>query len=57
MGGPQHQAKPAASLEACPLRVGTEGAEPLKHGEGHGRGEEPGNAAVGNPPAYGAWTV
>jgi hypothetical protein len=28
--GPQHEAKPAASLEVLPVRVGAEGAEPLK---------------------------
>jgi hypothetical protein len=27
------------------------------HGEGHGGGEEPGSAAVRDPPAYGAWNV
>jgi hypothetical protein len=27
------------------------------HGEGHGRGEEPGSAALKNLPAYGAWNV
>jgi hypothetical protein len=27
------------------------------HGEGHGRGEEPGTAALKNLPAYGAWNV
>jgi len=30
-----------------------EGAEPFMHGEGHRSGEEPGNAAVKNPPAEG----
>jgi len=29
MRGPQHEAKPAASLEVLPVRVGAEGAEPL----------------------------
>ena len=27
------------------------------HGEGHGRGEDPGSAALMNLPAYGAWNV
>jgi hypothetical protein len=27
------------------------------HGEGHGRGEEPGSAALKNLPVYGAWNV
>ena len=30
LDGPQHEAKPAASLEVLPVRVGAEGAEPLK---------------------------
>jgi hypothetical protein len=30
-----------------------EGAEPFIPGEGQGSGEEPGEAAVKNPPAYG----
>ena len=30
-----------------------EGAELLSDGEGHGSGEEPGKAAVKNPPAQG----
>jgi hypothetical protein len=28
-----------------------------QQGEGHGRGEEPGSAALRNLPAYGAWNV
>jgi len=34
----------------APLGKG-EGAEPVGDGEGHGSGEEPGDAAVKNPPA------
>ncbi len=30
-----------------------EGAEPIIRGEGQGSGEEPGEAAAQNPPAYG----
>jgi len=30
-----------------------EGAEPFNPGEGQGSGEEPGEATVKNPPAYG----
>ncbi len=29
----------------------------MLHGEGHGRGVEPGSAALMNLPAYGAWNV
>jgi len=32
-------------------RKGKEGAELVTHSEGHGSGEEPGNATVKNPPA------
>ena len=49
--GPQHQAKPAASL------VVEEEPSPAVQGEGHGRGEDPGSAAPKNLPAYGAWNV
>ena len=57
MCGPQHQAKPAASLGA--LSSGGEKREPSLgiQGEGHGNGEDPGGAAVKNSPAYGAWNV
>lgn len=50
--GPQHKAKPAASLMLL-----KEEPSPAHQGEGHGRGEEPENAASRNLPAYGARNV
>src|SRR5664280_1026406 len=57
MCGPQHQARPAASLEALPS--GGEEGEPSPgiRGERHASGEDPGGAAVKNSSAYGAWNV
>jgi len=57
MCGPQHQAKPAASLEALLSGGGQGEPSPGIRGEGHGSGEDPGGAAAKNSPAYGAWNV
>src|SRR5512132_3128646 len=50
--GLQHQAKPAASLVALSSGGGEEEPSPAVRGEGHGRGVEPGSAALKNLPAY-----
>src|ERR1700739_4249865 len=51
LSGPQHEATPAASLgvKTVPSRG--------NHGEGHGSGEDPGDAAVKDCAADGAWHV
>src|SRR5215831_20112533 len=54
--GPQHEAKPAASIS--PLRKETNWEPSLGCAdEGHGRGEELGAATPKNPAAQRAWNV
>jgi hypothetical protein len=58
LNGPQHDAKPAASLEVLPVRVGAGGAEPLKARRRPWTWVKSLEAQPAmNPPAYGAWNV
>ena len=58
LDGPQHEAKPAASLYVLLERVGNRGSRAVRITvKAYGRGEEPEIAGAKNPPAYGAWNV